>query len=100
MRLSNLSVGCVVVEFDQHLAGHGPRSPGRFVIPHGIPVPRGCNLRRMGLVHAHVTEFVIPEVKESDLVRLLQYLHAELKKKCRGPPMANNDCLESDERSR
>src|SRR6516162_6325805 len=31
MRLSNLSVGYLVAEFDQHLAGHGPRSPGRLL---------------------------------------------------------------------
>jgi hypothetical protein len=42
-----------------------------FVMPDGIPVPRRRHVRRVRLVHAHLAEFMIPEVKESYLVRLL-----------------------------
>ena len=46
--------------------------------PHGLALPRGHRVRRMGHVQAHMADLVITEVEQDDFILLLNQLHAEL----------------------
>src|SRR5207342_345882 len=49
-----------------------------FVMADGITIPRWLYLRRMRLIQANVTDFVVKGVKYGDFVLLLEHLHAEV----------------------
>ena len=49
-----------------------------FVMTDGIARPGRPDLRRMRLVQAHVSDFVIEDIEKRDHIRLLEHPHAEV----------------------
>jgi hypothetical protein len=61
-----------------------------FIMPDGIPIPGRRHVRRMRLVHAHMTDFMIIGIQNGDLVRALDHLHSnvpENKRQASGPTL-------------